>query len=375
LPVSATEAMNPAFDHAKAQLLRPFRFGQWARLAFVGLLAGELGGSGGGGGNFHIPRPPYHLPHPRSSGPVIHSAFPNPFLQHPALTAGTVFVLVLVGLVVIFLLAYVGSVMRFILFDSVLTRECHIREGWAKHSSQTSHGWDLFVWQIAVGLVSLAFMLVVLGVPIGAAFTFGWFNHAREHLVELVLGGGFLLIAFLLLIVAAVLVHVITKDFVVPQMALENITATEGWRRLWASMQFEKGEYVRYIVMKIVLAIAVGIAETIVTFIGVVILLMPLAIAAIAAIFGGKAAGLTWNAVTISIAVVAGMAAFAALMFVVALIHVPTIVYFPAYAMYFFAPRYAPLAAVLWSRPATLGANYPPPFTPPVPPPTPAPLG
>jgi hypothetical protein len=375
LAVSATEAMNPAFDHAKAQLLRPFRFGQWARLAFVGLLAGELGGSGGGGGNFHIPTPPYHLPHPHSSSPVIHSAFPDPFLRHPALTAGTVFVLVMAGLVIIFILAYVSSVMRFILFDSVLNRECHIREGWAKHSRETSHGWDLFVWQIAVGLISLAFMLVVFGIPIGAAFTFGWFSHARDHVVELVLGGGFLLIAFLVMITAALLVHMITKDFVVPQMALENITATEGWRRLWSSMKFEKGEYIRYIVMKIVLAIAVGIAETIVTFIGAIILLLPLAIIAIAAIGGGKAVGLSWNAGTISLAVVAGTVSFAALMFVVALLHVPTIVYFPAYAMYFFAPRYAPLAAVLWTRPANTGTNLPPPFTPPFAPPTPAPLG
>lgn len=374
MAVSATEAMNPAFDHAKAQLLRPFRFGQWARLALVGLLAGELSG-GGGGGNFHIPTPPYHLPHPHSSSPVIHSAFPQPFMQHPGLTAGAVFALVLVSLVIIFILAYVSSVMRFILFDSVLTRECHIREGWAKHSRETSHGWDLFVWQIAVGLIFLAFMLIAFGIPIGAVFAFGWFSHARDRVIELVLGGGSLLIAFLAMIVGGLLVHVITKDFVVPQMALENITASEGWRRLWASMKFEKGEYIRYIVMKIVLAIAVGIAETIVTFIGVIILLLPLAIAVGAAIFGGKAAGLTWNAGTISIAVVAGTVAFAALMFVVALLHVPTIVYFPAYAMYFFAPRYAPLAAVLWSRPANAGTNFPPPFNPPFPPPTPAPLG
>jgi hypothetical protein len=29
------------------------------------------------------------------------------------------------------LLIYIGSVMRFILFDSVIARECHIRAGWA----------------------------------------------------------------------------------------------------------------------------------------------------------------------------------------------------------------------------------------------------
>ena len=43
MPISAVDAISPAFEHTKQQLFKPFRFGQWTRLAFVGLLAGELG--------------------------------------------------------------------------------------------------------------------------------------------------------------------------------------------------------------------------------------------------------------------------------------------------------------------------------------------
>ena len=70
------------------------------------------------------------------------------------------------------------------------------------------------------------------------------------------------------------------------------------------------------------------------------------------------------------------VAFLAALVFVIGLLYVPTIVYFPAYAMYFFAPRYAPLAAALWPERSDPGGNVSPPFSPPFsPPPAPAPLG
>ena len=71
----------------------------------------------------------------------------------------------------------------------------------------------------------------------------------------------------------------------------------------------------------------------------------------VAVFFGGKAAGWTWNPDTIALAVVLGCVALAILMFVAALIAVPVIVFFPAYSIYFFAPRYAPLASLLWPEP------------------------
>ena len=60
LPLSAVDAISPAFEHARQQLTRPFRASQWAKLGLVGLLAGEMG-SGGGGcnpGSFQMPTPP-----------------------------------------------------------------------------------------------------------------------------------------------------------------------------------------------------------------------------------------------------------------------------------------------------------------------------
>jgi hypothetical protein len=141
-----------------------------------------------------------------------------------------------------------------------------------------------------------------------------------------------------------------TKDFVVPQMALEDISAIEGWRRLWLWLKADKGGYAGYIGMKIVLAIGAAILVFIVDLIAMLVLLIPFGGFGVAAVLGGKAAGWTWNFYTIALAVVLGCIALAILIFVLALISVPVIVFFPAYSIYFFAQRYPPLASLLWPQ-------------------------
>jgi hypothetical protein len=101
-----------------------------------------------------------------------------------------------------------------------------------------------------------------------------------------------------------------------------------------------------------------------VTVIVVLLILIPAGGIGVVAVLGGKAAGLTWNLYTITIAVVVCSMLVAAILYVFALISVPVIVFFPAYSVYFFAARYPPLAAALYPAPP-----------PPLPPPQPLPIG
>jgi hypothetical protein len=348
LPISAADVIDPAFRHAKDQLLRPFRFAQWWRLAFVGLLAGEMGSINGCNFNFPLNT------HQHGSQHFLAGSLPPQFADHPALFAGLIAVLVVVGFGLLVLFTYISSVMRFILFDSIIARECHVRQGWAQRRRP---GFRLFVWRILFILATLAAFLVIVGVPVACAAALGWFAHARDHVLALVLGGMMLLLMCLGLLVAVGVVHVMTKDFVVPQMALEDVTAMEGWRRLWLWLKADKGGYAGYIGMKIVLAIGAAIALTIVTAIALFALLIPIGGVGVIAVLGGKAAGWTWNLYTVSLAVVLACIALAIFMFVAALISVPVIVFFQAYSIYFFAPRYSPLASLLWPQPS---ASVPP---------------
>jgi hypothetical protein len=357
LPISAVDTIALAFQHTKRQLIQPFRFWQWTRLAFVGLLAGEMGS----GGSFNFPT---NFKVPQPAGPSRH--FVAQSLPHidPAILGSLIAVLVVTGLVFILVMTYISSVMRFILFDSVLARECHIRDSWSRRQGP---GWNYFLWHLGYLFITLGCAIVLLGIPAAFAFGMGWFNSPREHLLPLVLTGIVVFFVFFAFMIAAAVVQVFTKDFVIPQMALENIGPIEGWRRLWTMIQLEKTGYAIYVGMKIVLAIGAGIVIGIASIIVVLIIAVPVGGVVIAAVYAGKTSGLTWNVFTITAAVVAGSIIIAIFLYVIALISVPAIVFFPAYSIYFFAPRYRPLSLVL----------YPPPpgFSPPpdLPPPDPSP--
>ncbi len=352
MPISAVDTITLAFQHTKRQLFQPFRFAQWTRLALVGLLAGEMGS----GGSFNFPT---SVPHQTgSSRHFLGQGFPFPKID-PAILGALIATLVVTGFVFFIVMMYVSSVMRFILFDGVLTKECHIRQGWSRRQGA---GWKYFLWQLGFMLATLGGMLVLLGIPAGFAFAMGWFNPPREHVLALVLSGTVVFFLAVLFFVIAAAVHVLTKDFVVPQMALEDVGAMEGWRRLWPMIQVEQGAYAVYVLMKIVLAIGAGIIIGIASLILGLIMAVPALALGIIAVLTGKTAGMTWNVFTITVAVVVGCILFAIFFYLTALIAVPAIVFFPAYAIYFFAARYRPLSLALYPPPPPQPGS--PPLTP-----------
>ena len=92
------DAITPAFQHARQQLLQPFRASQWAKLGLIGLLAGEMS-SGGGGcnpGTFQIP-----TQHPNSSQRFLEAALPA---IKPMLYVSLIAFLIVAGVVVMILL-------------------------------------------------------------------------------------------------------------------------------------------------------------------------------------------------------------------------------------------------------------------------------
>jgi hypothetical protein len=350
LPISGVDALNPAFEHTKAQLFRPFRFGEWTRLAFVGLLAGEM--SSGGGCN--------SIPGNSGSGHTgaIHDwTFLVPLI-----------IIAIIAIPMLWLtFLYVSSRMRFVLFDSVITKKCEIRRRWRERSGPAM---QLFVWQIVFSLITLAGFALLIGIPALIAFLLGWFTEPRAHLAPLILSGIALFFVLVAWFIGIVTVHVFTKDFVVPQMALENISAFEGWRRLWAMMMAEKGGYAAYAGMKLAMALGAGIAVTMASMFVILILLIPFGGIGVIAILAGKAAGmgLSWNVFTITAAIAFGTIFVLVLFYALALLSVPVIVFFPAYAIYFFAGRYRQLGTLIYP---------PPPLLPPPPPlePAPEPIG
>lgn len=348
MPLSAVDAISPAFQHTKQQLLEPFKVAQWVKLAFVGLLAGELSSSGGCNTNFQAPH---------QGG--IYKNFAGVSLPfHSGQMVAMVAFLIVIAVLFAIAMLYISSVMRFILFDSIVEKQCHIVQGWQR---RTQEGFRYFVWKIVFLLASIALIGLLIAVPALLAFAFGWLKQPKDHLLPLVLGGIALFFIFLTVVVAFMLIAVFTKDFVVPQMALENIDAFQAWRRLLYMMNAEKGSYAIYVLMKIVMAIGAAVVIGIIALIVTLIIMIPVGGLGAIAVIAGKAAGMGWTPYTITLAVVFGVIAVGLVLYVISLISVPAIVFFPAYSLYFLAGRYPRLHALLHPTPP-----QPPPLLPPI---------
>jgi hypothetical protein len=190
-------------------------------------------------------------------------------------------------------------------------------------------------------------------------------------MVALILGGMILFFVFMAFIVGWLLVQVLTKDFVVPQMALEDVSALEGWRRLWPMLRGETGGYAGYIGMKAVMALGAAVVIGIVATIVILIILIPVGGVGAVVVLGGITAGLKWNVYTITLAIVLGSIFLALIIYAVALVSAPAIFFFPAYSIYFFAARYPQLDRLLHPIAAIVESSAPP-EPPPEPPPLPS---
>lgn len=369
MPVSAVDCVQPALQHTRAQLFTRFRFGQWSRLALVGILAAELHVGGCHFNGLNLP-----IKHPRrTDGMFPRSAFPsglpgvNPahISEHIAQFLALIVVGVFVAIVLSFIFLYINSVFRFILFDSVLRRECSIGGGWQRWRRA---GGRFFLWQIVFQMVAWLVLGVLIGVPLAMALAAGWATDLKAHVGRIIVAAIFLLGVLFIFVLAAVVIQALAKDFLVPIMALEDLDFADGWHHLIAMMRLEMGRFVVYLLLKLVLSIAATILLTIVAIIPAVIVVAPTVVAVLA----GKAAGMGWSVATVSLAIIFGSVLLVLLIYLIALVCVPGTVFFPAYALYFLASRYPILNGLLNPRPVPPVAELPPTiagFPPPVEPP------
>jgi hypothetical protein len=318
-----------AFDHTATQLFKPFRLGQWTRLAVVAFLAGELTP---GGCSFQRSFPS------RRGGPS--PAFLAQALPFNPLTLLGIGLLVLVFFALAIAFLYVNSRMRFVLFDSIVGKRCHIRAYWRNRHSQ---GLQYFLFQLLMGAVMFSATATLIGTALIFGFGFDWFRNPRDHLLPLILGGLVLAAVFAVFVILALVISVLAKDFVVPQMALENTGVVEGWSRLLRMMQEDKAAYAGYIGMKIVLSIGGSIALFVVILGVTLVLLIPFGGFGLAGFLLARALGFTWNLFTLTVTILFGAVAASALIYTIALASVPLAVFFPSYSIHFFADRYEPL--------------------------------
>ena len=363
--LNAIDAISPAFQLAKLNLFKPFRWSFWWRVGLLGALTGELS-SGGGGANFNFPAsfpPPQH----RNGGDDLSFlARPMPHID-PHLLWILIPTVIICALFFMLLFMYLGSVCRFILLEATLNGQISIRQAWVRWKDQGLRffGFQLFLMLIFLALLGIVVFLFLMVIGV-STFKGGDPSGAKFGAIF----GAILLFlcALALLTIPYLIVFVLAKDFAVPVMALEGATFGEAWRKVWSMAKDETGSVLGYFGMKIVLTIGAGVIFGIIGTIAVLIILFPVGGAGVLAVLAGKAAGLTWNLYTITLAVSIGLVVLALLICVFALISVPVAMFFPAYGLYFFAGRYKPLHDRLFPPPPPAPTVVEPPTSPEPPP-------
>lgn len=353
--LNAIDAITPAWNRAFELMFKPWRWSFWWRMAFLAFITGEVSS----GGNFNIPSD--WNPRTRGGNDLL-AAGPDPF---STLGPAAIAAIVLLVLVFVIVFMYFGCVFRFVLFDAVLTGRYRLREGFGRWQH---FGTKFFWW-------SLGYLFVVMAVAIPLVLMIaGGFSRVKGTATAagiLLIVVGFLLA--LVAIIAASLIFVLTKDFVIPIMAFNHVDTMDGWSILKQMIKSDPLSYLGYIGMKIVLAMGAGIVMMIATVVVVIFIGLPIgiviALIVAAAFAANKIVGIMLAVVLIGIAVLV-------FMFLMGLLGVPVASFFQAYAIQFFGRRFRPMELVLYPEPPPAPPAAPampePPPMPPEPGPAPA---
>jgi hypothetical protein len=252
--ISAAEAISPAINRTRQFLFAPpFQWGTFLKLCLVAAFTEGLGtnlqSSGGGEKHPSNPSPP---------GNMIFHFTPELIV---AIVLGALLAII-IGVAIVYLITR----LRFAYFHCLVTNTREIKPGWRLYREQATR----FFWMnIAVGLC----LLLMVGLMV-APFVPGFVRLFRLMqagggpdvglLLSLVLP---LIPIILLIMVVAILLDIVLRDWMMPHYALENATAGQAWSAVWENISAEKGSFFVYTLLRLILPIIAGIGLFIVLLI------------------------------------------------------------------------------------------------------------
>ncbi len=248
--MSAADAISPAVLRTKDFLFRPFNWGTFLKLGLVALITEGQGSnlrsstarSEGGAGSSS------------GSGPMIHSLSDIPPMRIAEGIAA-----ILLAFVIAAAIFYLITRLRFAFFHCLVHNTKEIGPGWRLYKEQASR----FFW-LNIG-VGICFLLLVglIAIPFAAGFwrVFHDMQASGHPNIGLVIGLVLPLLPIIfLLIVTAIALDIIMRDWMLPHIALENASAGEAWSSVWARIMAEKGQFFVYAILRLVLPIVASIA-------------------------------------------------------------------------------------------------------------------
>jgi hypothetical protein len=252
-PLSATDAIAPAWQHTRRLLLGSRNPGLFFKIAAVAFFAGMIGSS------FSF-SPPFHNGHGGGASPSITMAI-----------VGLILIAAVVGLLIGFALFYLSSRLQFTLFHIVLRSETRVAPIWRHYGAATWRWMGLKILFFICALACLAPILIPGIFYIIHAITLQS-QGDNSHIVGFILTGFFFAVLLVLFVLALTVATVLLRDFALPSMALESTPLGETVRRVLALTRAEPGQVTLYLLLRFCLTAAGGfVSEILIVLLGLVI--------------------------------------------------------------------------------------------------------
>jgi hypothetical protein len=275
MAISATDPIGPAITRSKRMLFQPFDIGKWFTLGFCSFLA-SLGE--GGGGNFRLPggggrrTPPAPAPPvpgipgtPRMpGGPSTPGGGETPsdslwqffqetwqlFQRHAFWVIPALIVLLALGVV----LVWVRARGKFMFLDGVVHDRGAVVEPWKRLREL---GNSFFRFDLL--LTAMSFLVIIILVAIGLLVALPDMRAGRmggAGIGVIVIGS----VLLLLTVVGFAVIKAVAEDFLIPLMYLRGQPISTAWREFrGVLLPGHAGAFVVFYLMRVVLAIAMGI--------------------------------------------------------------------------------------------------------------------
>lgn len=274
---SAADVISPAIKRTKWFLFEPFRWSTFLKLCLVSVLT-----EGGSSGRFNVPGGN----HSSTAGSTTAPTFPSitdPYFGFTPMQIALIAAIVIISIGLIFVIAYLITRLRFALFHCLVTGTREIRPGWRIYDAQS---WRFFLLSVAVG-----FVFFIAALLIAIPFILGFYRMTRAlhpdfaAIIGLVLP---LIPIIILFVLIGIAIHLVLHDLMLPHIALEDASAAEAWRQARLRIAAEKGGFLLYAFLRIILPLAATLGAMLILAIPVIlaVLVFAVPIAGLAALIG-----------------------------------------------------------------------------------------
>ncbi len=338
--IKFTEIINASMEWTATMLFRPFDPKKCLILTFIAFLAGSVAGFGGSSLGSDTGRQEgvkeeqavetAQTPQTDSPGEFL-GAVMAWFKKLPTVTLLVIIILVLLGLFLV--MGWLSSRFAFIFLEDVIKNDASIRKPFKENKIL---GNSLFKFSLA----ALAAFLFLSGTIVGGyVFTLnkmGVFRKPMETGIgKVILASAPFAIAFLSLLLVAILIYLILYDFVLVVMFKDKIKIMQAWPRMITLLKAYPALMVKYVLIKIALGFCSGIITYIASLIGVIGLILPVGLVAGVFYIIYRLLPLALHLPYIILVVAIGVPVVAFLLYTLTCVYLPFAVFFRTFSLKF----------------------------------------